>query len=129
MGMKMVLEKCPEIGRNYGIVVNQVPQDLGDHLNENPLDKENFIEAMIGKLPRKCHTSNIFFMREITGLCRKNNALVHASALKSIQGKSFEKFVYTDMPTASISDCDDIEYITFAEVLALILFWIKQFYD
>ena len=61
-----ILKAAPDIGSNYGIIVNKIKKNILKLLQSEPEKKRKFIDQIIGGIPdgKKCSEKNITFFGE-----------------------------------------------------------------
>ena len=81
--MKLVLDAAPNIGKNYGIIINKVSEGVLNLL-ENHSNKEEFIDSIFHKFPKKqrCVDRNIIFFEEVDELEDEDDVLVSPELFK-----------------------------------------------
>ena len=65
-----ILKVAPDIGSNYGIIVNKIKKNILKLLQSEPEKKRKFIDQIIGGIPdgKKCSEKNITFFGEFDEL-------------------------------------------------------------
>ena len=102
--IKLVLDATPEVGNNYGVIINKVSENVAKDL-ENPKDKTLFLKEFFNGIAetRRCALSNITYILQKSELCAVDNALVDLDDLNTLQGDKLTDFVYGQVPTVQLT--------------------------
>ena len=73
--IQIVLEAAPEIGSNYGVIVNRVPENVLDKIFNTEADRHHFAQQFLCKLDEKLRTKHFFFNRSNPNLDDLDNTL------------------------------------------------------
>ena len=86
--MKLVLEAAPEIGMNYGIIVNMVSEGTLKDLRE---DSQDFLNGLFSEIPKvnRCLDDRVLFLGEIEELQDEDNILLPVNDPNSMVLKKF----------------------------------------
>jgi len=92
--MKLVLDAAPEIGQNYGVIVNKVEEEVMEAL-EDDNQRMTFYLAMFSGVPEKqrCVFDMVLFFPKKTELRGKKNVVLSAEDLKAHNGGSLKLYV------------------------------------
>jgi len=96
--MKLVLQSAPEIGQNYGVIVNKIGKGVMKIL-EDKMKKFDFINTLFAALPDEntCVYHNVLFFERAPQLEEEENQLMSPHDLKGdgveVTGVSLQKFV------------------------------------
>jgi len=102
--LRLVLDACPELGNNYGIVINKLPPAVARGLQK----KEN-AEVFLSKLyagideDRRSAPSNLTYILHTVELDSENDKVVPLDSLKTLDGTSFSDFIYNQVPTVNLT--------------------------
>ena len=98
--MKLVLEAAPEIGQEYGVVVNKVPKKLLKNKFNVYNERMTFFLTMFEGIPeeKRCVSDRLLFLPLRDELDEEDNVLVRADDLKSDKGASWKHFVNEVVP-------------------------------
>jgi len=102
--LKLVLDATPEVGNNYGVIINKVPQNVAKVL-ENPRDKKLFLTNLLSGIEetRRCALRNITYILQKSELYGLDNALVDLDDLNTLQGDTFRDFIHGQVPTVQLT--------------------------
>ena len=103
--LKLVLEAAPDIGRDYGIVVNKVSRGVLKTLKEEAL-KFDFLNTLFAGIPegQKCVYSNVRFFGRMSDLEDEKDKLFSPTEFKDDSDLSLNDFVHGWIPTVEITD-------------------------
>ena len=103
--LKLVLEAAPDIGMDYGIIVNKVSPGVLEMFSEEA-EKFNFLNTLFAGIPeeRKCVYSNVKFFGRISELEDRKDKLFSPTELKDDSGLPLNDFVHDWIPTVEITD-------------------------
>ena len=102
--LRLVLDACPELGNNYGIVINKLPPAVATGLQK----KEN-AEVFLSKLyagideDRRSAPSNLTYILHTIELDSENDKVVGIDSLKTLDGTLFSYFIYNQVPTVNLT--------------------------
>ena len=117
--MKLVLDAAPDIGRNYGVIINKVFEGVLEMLKDDS-KKNEFVDSIFHKIPKdkRCRDSNMIFFEEIEELEDEDDVLVSPDKLKDQNGMTLDQFHENKVPVISIKtkDVSDIKYKQFDEI-------------
>ena len=112
--MKLILEAVPEIGRNYGIIVNKIPVNVLDELL-NIENQQSFALSLYTGIKDEFQHNNILLLPLNQKMDNNDNALLHPSEIH----ESLDEFVKFSVPEANITEgkvtkiqVDDLERLT-----------------
>ena len=110
--MKLVLDAAPEIGQNYGVVVNMVGKKVLAKIQDDD-QRMKFLAALFVAIPaeQRCVYDHVIFFPEIDELEEKENALVSPTALISDKGLDLQTYLDTIVPKIGITEekVNDVE--------------------
>ena len=103
--LRLVLEAAPDIGRDYGIIVNKVSKGVLKTFKEEAL-KFDFLNTLFAGIPeeRKCVYSNVKFFGRISDLEDEKDKLFSPTEFKDDSDLSLNDFVHGWIPTVEITD-------------------------
>merc|ERR1711971_1371326 len=131
--LKLVLEAAPDIGNQYGIIVNKVSQGVLDTFKEDDNLKFDFLHYLFAGIPenRQCVYSNVRFFGKINDLEDKKDKLLSPIDIKDDLGRSLNEFVLDVIPTVEIAKANvkDIDIKQFNEMIKNMEFLAKQLQD
>ena len=92
--MKLVLDAAPEIGQNYGVIVNKVEEEVMEALQDDD-QRMNFFLAMFSGIPdeQRCVFDMVLFFPKKAELRGKKNAVLSAEDLKAHNGWNLKLYV------------------------------------
>ena len=118
--IKLVHEAAPEIGDQYGIIVNMVEEGVLEILNNSETKKHDFLNALFAGIPEdnRCIYKNIYFVGEKDELVDEENVVVCPDNIIDAIGLTFRKFIDDSVPEISISEekVNDINVENFTEL-------------
>ena len=118
--IKLVHEAAPEIGDQYGIIVNMVEEGVLEILNNSETKKHDFLNALFAGIPKdnRCIYKNIYFVGEKDELVDEENVVVCPDNIIDAIGLTFRKFIDDSVPEISISEekVNDINVENFTEL-------------
>ena len=121
--LKLVLDATPEVGNNYGVIINKVPLNVAKGL-ENPNNAKIFLTKLFTGIDegRRCAQSNITYLLQKTKLDSVDNAIINIEELSTLQGNKFADYVYGQVPTVQLTAgaANDIASEEFDEMTAVI---------
>ena len=102
--MKLVLDACEEAKDQYGIVINQIPEGVGQGLKEEK-NLKRFVTYLFNGIPenRRCDVGNIQFIKKIDKLEAKNDITISLDEVEDIDENKFGDFV-NDLPIVQLSE-------------------------
>lgn len=102
--MELVLDACPEMKRNYGIVINKVPKPVAKGLLVEA-NQEKFAKHLFAGIDddRKCAPSNIITMLKYDELEVQDGFVADLDKLKDYNGNGLKNFVFNDVPTVQVT--------------------------
>ena len=103
--LRLVLEAAPDIGKDYGIIVNKVSKGVLKTFKEEAL-KFDFLNSLFAGIPeeRKCVYSNAKFFGRISDLEDEKDKLFSPFELKDDSDLSLNDFVHDWIPTVEITE-------------------------
>jgi len=130
--LRLVLEAAPDIGIEYGIIVNKISKGvLQSFMDDNV--KFNFLNILFAGIPKQkqCVYSNIKFFGRIDDLEDQNDKLVSPIDIKDDSGLSLYEFVLGVIPTVEIAKANvkDIDIKLFNEMTKQMEYLSKQMQD
>jgi len=104
--MKLVLDSAPEIGDQYGIVINQVRPTLKKKLLGDEKNARDFLTELLSSIdPKKhCNWSNINFLPTVDEVEDEDNKLIPLEYLTTIDGKPFKTYVDKYIPSVRLTE-------------------------
>ena len=102
--LKLVLDAVPEIRNLYGIVINKVPEKVAEGL-KNIENANMFLTKLFTGIEegRRCAQTNIAYLMQKSELESKDNKLIALDDLKTLEGSSFEDFIYGQLPSIELT--------------------------
>ena len=103
---KLVLNSAPEIGHQYGLVINQVNNKLSKKFKENHENKKSFLTDIFSNIDpkRHCSLNNISFLPTIKDAEDEDNQLIPLEDLKTTDGLPFKSFVNETIPSVALTE-------------------------
>jgi len=118
--MRLVLDAAPEMGNKYGIVVNKVSKEIAEDVKEDASLGAELLTYLFSGIPsdRRCARSNVTYVIFDNKYRAKNNLLIERGALNTLDGISFENFVYKEVPIVKLTKgkADDVKVNDFEAV-------------
>jgi len=121
--MKLVLDAVPEVKNNYGIVINQVPDNIATKFQEVSGFNKFLTKLFFGiDDDRRCAASNIMIVNQVHKLTGVDNALVDSKDLVDAGGNTFHDFVYGKVPVVRLTKdkAGDIAWDEFEKMTELL---------
>ena len=86
--MKLILEAAPDIGMNYGLIVNLLSKDTLVHLQK---DSEDFLNDLFREIPKKiqCPSNRVLFFEEIEELKELEDVVLPENDPNSLKLQEF----------------------------------------
>ena len=102
--LKLVLEAAPEVQNQYGIIINKLPKNVANLL-QAPQHLSEFISKLFTGIEegKRCDKSNIVFLQYNPELDGTENKLIAAKNIETLEGSSFEDFIFLQMPTVNLT--------------------------
>ena len=118
--IQLVHEAAPEIGDEYGIIVNMVSKGVLKKLNNSEMAKHDFLNTLFAGIPdaNRCIYSNIFFVGKVDEPEDEDNVVVPPETITDANGLTFRKFIDDVVPEIFISEekVEDINVEKFTEM-------------
>ena len=123
--MKLVLQAAPDIGKNYGIIVNKVAKAvLGELQRGNNL--QIFINVLFSGIDenKRCDPRNVIFFPRIEELENNPHQLAPINSFKDANGVTLKEFIEYDVPKVAINkrNVSDLKTGQFDEMTRKIAF-------
>ena len=101
--MKLVLDAAPEIGQNYGVVVNKIKRKTINRFN-NENDRIEFLFTLFEGISedKRCVFDRVMFFPELEKLDDEMDVLITPKELVSDKGIDWQTFVDEDVPLIKI---------------------------
>ena len=96
--MKLILESIPEIGRNYGIIVNKIPGQVMAQL-ANLENTQNFVFSLFTGIKDEFKHNNILLLPVNSKMESNDNVLLRSSEIHP----SLDQFLNLKVPEANIT--------------------------
>ena len=98
--MKLVLDAAPEIGDQYGVVINMVRNKIFKRIQNNPDEKQKFLDALFRSFSKEktCRFEQVLFFPEIEELDEQNDVLISPKSVVSEKGIDLQAFVDRIVP-------------------------------
>ena len=87
--LKLVLDASPEIGNNYGIVINQVEPEWVEGITTDSAKMEEFKAYLFAAIQEDKHCSSFVFIPRKRELYMKQNTIVPLAELQNDKLKTF----------------------------------------
>jgi len=102
--IKLILDTAPDIGQDYGIIVNMLSKGLMKKMKENRMFKEDFLNILFAGISaeRRCPYNSVLYLGKLQELKGKNNELVSSDIFKNEEGMTLTEFVNKVVPTVNI---------------------------
>ena len=99
--IKLVLDACPDIGTQYGIIVNKLSKKFLNNLKSHFHD---FMNMLFSGIPedRRCSYEKVLFLGNVSELEDEDDILLSSDELKSYDGVTLTNFVNNVVPAVSI---------------------------
>ena len=119
--LKLVLDACPELGNNYGIVINKIPPAVAEGLQKRE-NAEVFLSKLYAGIDenRRSAPSNLTYIMHTAELDSVNDKVVPLDSLKTLYGTTFSDFIYNQVPIVNLTPnkCNDIKIEDYDETNA-----------
>ena len=118
----------PEIGSNYGVIVNKVSKPVLERLEGK---KNDFINTMFAGIPenQRCVYTSVSFFEKSTYLEDRENLWLNPEEFKDDQGKPLLQFVYeTGMVTSLTQHQPDINSSHHQHLVVKTDFWLYIYF-
>ena len=111
--LKLVLEAAPDIGMQYGIIVNKVSNRILKLFKEEAL-KFDFLNSLFAGIPedRRCVYSNVKFFGELDALKDVDDVFLSPREFKDDSDVTLLDFVYKIVPSIQITETNVTEIKT-----------------
>ena len=122
--LKLVLDAAPDIGQNYGVIVNMVGKKVLKKL-ENERDRLDFLYALFAGIPEEqslmtnhAYNNQVIFFPAKDQLDQEDNAFISAHDLVSDKGKTLQEFVDKCIPRVHLQETKvaNVDTATFDEM-------------
>lgn len=102
--MRLVLDACPELENNYGIVINKIPPAVAEGLQKQE-NAEVFLSKLYAGIDenRRSAPSNLTYIMQTPELDSVNDKVVPLESLKTLDGTAFSDFIYNQVPTVNLT--------------------------
>ena len=118
--IQLVHEAAPEIGSDYGIIVNMVSRGVLKSLNNSEMTKHDFLNSLFAGIPdnKRCIYSNIFFVGKVDELEDEDDIVVPPETFIDANGLTFRNFIDDVVPGILISEekVEDVNVEKFTEM-------------
>ena len=101
--LRLVLDACPELGNNYGIVINKIPPAVAERLKISENADAFLLSLYFGiKEDRRCPSSNLTYIMHVAELDSVDDKVVPLETLKTLEG-TFAHFISNQVPTVQLT--------------------------
>ena len=102
--IKLILEAAPDIGEDYGIIINMLSKDVMKKIKENRKFKEDFMNILFAGITenRKCPYNRVLFLGKLQELEDEDDVLVSSDCFLNQDGMPLTYFVNNVVPTVNI---------------------------
>lgn len=115
--LRLVLEAAPEIGTQYGVIVNKISKPVLEKLKDK---KDDFLNTLFAGIPddKRCVFSNVAFFEKVIELEDRENVWPNPEELKDDSGMSLLQFVHEKIPDVQITSekVSDVKIDEFEEL-------------
>ena len=115
--MKLILEAAPDIGMDYGIIVNMLSKGVLKKLKENFHD---FLNILFAGIPtnRRCSYNRVLFLGKVAELEDEDDVLVSSDSFRNEKGMTLTHFVNNVVPTVNIKkeNVNELRFQDFNEI-------------
>ena len=104
--IKLILEAAPDIGEDYGIIVNMLSKGVMKKIKENRMFKEDFLNVLFAGITenRRCPYNRILFLGKLQELEDEDDVLVSSDRFLNEKGMTLSHFVNYVVPTVIIKE-------------------------
>ena len=101
--IKLVLDTAPDIGQDYGIIVNMLSNGVLKKMKKME-EKEDFLNSLFSGISpeRRCPYNSVLYLGKLQELKGKNDVLVPSDSFKNEDGLTLNEFVNKVVPTVNI---------------------------
>ena len=102
--IKLILEAAPDIGEDYGIIINMLSKGVMKKIKENRNFKEDFMNILFAGITenRRCPYNRILFLGNLQELEDEDDVLVSSDRFLNEKGMTLTHFVNNVVPTVKI---------------------------
>ena len=102
--IKLILDTAPDIGEDYGIIVNMLSKGLMKKMKENRMFKEDFLNILFAGISaeRRCPYNRVLFLGKLQELEDEDDVLVSSNSFIDEKGMTLTQFVNNVVPTVNI---------------------------
>ena len=102
--IKLILEAAPDIGEDYGIIVNMLSKGVMKKIKENRMFKEDFLNILFAGITenKRCPYNRILFLGKVQELEDEDDVLVSSDCFLNERGMTLTHFVNNVVPTVII---------------------------
>ena len=102
--IKLILDTAPDIGEDYGIIVNMLSKGLMKKMKENRMFKEDFVNILFAGISaeRRCPYNRVLFLGKLQELEDEDDVLVSSDHFLNEEGMTLTHFVNNVVPTVNI---------------------------
>ena len=102
--IKLILEAAPDIGEDYGIIINMLSKGVMKKIKENRNFKEDFMNILFAgiKENRRCPYNRVLFLGKLQELEDEDDVLVSSDRFLNENGVTLTQFVDNVVPTVNI---------------------------
>ena len=102
--IKLILEAAPDIGEDYGIIINMLSNGVMKKFKENRTFKEDFLNILFAGITenRRCPYNRVHFMGKLQELEDEDDVLVSSDRFLNERGMTLTHFVNNVVPKVII---------------------------
>ena len=118
--MKLILEAAPDIGMDYGVIINMISKGFLKKLKKNGEFQNEFLDILFEGIPanRRCSYDRALFLGKVPELEDKDDVLADSEKTLISENMTLTHFVKSVVPTVHIKkqNVKDIKFQDFIEI-------------
>ena len=118
--MKLILEAAPDIGENYGVIINMISKKSLKKFKENGEFQNEFLNILFVGIPenRRCSYNRVLFLGKVPELEDKDDVLADSEKTLRSEKMTLNHFVMSVVPTVRIKkeNVKDVKFQDFSEI-------------
>ena len=104
--INLILEAAPDIGENYGVIINMISKKALKKFKDNRKFQNEFLNVLFAGIPenRRCSYDKALFLGKVPELEDEDDALVSSDRFLNDEGMTLTHFVNNVVPTVKIKE-------------------------